>query len=240
MSKKKSCKNPQADTKNPNKGTSGTNKTWDKVQGNKGKQMNPNQKSQGNKQLPKCPICKAPVKANNMKRHIRNVHFENCPICDDLVRPNNMERHILNAHEFESKIYNVRQEHNIYNDYKKGMKIHINFSIDNLEEVDCCIAAYFSFQNGETIGSMSDDFITTNGQAVVEKCFSPPYESTRYNDLQLFMPYEELYLAEGYHHHCQFEIQIYINNTNVVIAKSQPYGFSYKKSIHCVAEYFYR
>lgn len=41
MSKKKSH---NADIGNPNKGTNGTNKTYDKNQGNKGKQLNPNQK----------------------------------------------------------------------------------------------------------------------------------------------------------------------------------------------------
>lgn len=41
MSKKN---NHQADQSNPNKGTSGTNKAYDKAQGNKGKQQNPNQK----------------------------------------------------------------------------------------------------------------------------------------------------------------------------------------------------
>jgi len=35
--------NHQADIQNPNKGTPGTNQTWDKAQGNRGKQMNPNQ-----------------------------------------------------------------------------------------------------------------------------------------------------------------------------------------------------
>lgn len=40
MSKKS---NHNADIKNPNKGTSGTNKTYDKNQGDKGKQQNPNQ-----------------------------------------------------------------------------------------------------------------------------------------------------------------------------------------------------
>jgi len=40
MSKDKSH---QADIKNPNKGTPGTNTTYDKNQGNKGKQLNPNQ-----------------------------------------------------------------------------------------------------------------------------------------------------------------------------------------------------
>lgn len=36
--------NTKADIKNPNKGTNGVNITWAKAQGNKGKQMNPNQK----------------------------------------------------------------------------------------------------------------------------------------------------------------------------------------------------
>lgn len=35
--------NHQADIKNPNTGTSGTNSTYDKNQGNRGKQLNPNQ-----------------------------------------------------------------------------------------------------------------------------------------------------------------------------------------------------
>ncbi len=34
--------NHNADIKNPNKGNPGTNKTYDKNQGNKGKQLNPN------------------------------------------------------------------------------------------------------------------------------------------------------------------------------------------------------
>ncbi len=36
--------NHKANQGNANKGTSGTNQTYDKVQGNRGKQMNPNQK----------------------------------------------------------------------------------------------------------------------------------------------------------------------------------------------------
>jgi len=35
--------NHQADIKNPNKGNDGVNTTYAKVQGNKGKQKNPNQ-----------------------------------------------------------------------------------------------------------------------------------------------------------------------------------------------------
>lgn len=36
--------NHEADIQNPNKGTDGTNITWDQAQGNRGKQLNPNQR----------------------------------------------------------------------------------------------------------------------------------------------------------------------------------------------------
>ena len=36
--------NHQADIKNPNRGVEGVNITWAKNQGNRGKQLNPNQK----------------------------------------------------------------------------------------------------------------------------------------------------------------------------------------------------
>jgi len=44
MSKKITPQQNQANTQNPNKGTKGTNKQYDQSQGNKGKQLNPNQK----------------------------------------------------------------------------------------------------------------------------------------------------------------------------------------------------
>ena len=44
MAKKITPKNNQSNQKNANKGTKGTNKQYDKTQGNKGKQLNPNQK----------------------------------------------------------------------------------------------------------------------------------------------------------------------------------------------------
>ena len=204
---KKSRQNHQADIKNPNKETSGTNNTWDKAQGNKGKQMNPNQKSSPKKPVQKCPIC-----------HV-------------LVRVDNMEYHLLDVHEVQGDIKEVWQEHNVYEDDEKGMKIHVNFTVDNLTEVRCCIAAYFSFQGEEQISGVNDEFATKDGQAVVSEYFTPSYESTSYSDFDLFMPYDELYLADGYHH-CEFEIQLYVNKTGVFFANSPSYGFSCQKSIH--------
>lgn len=45
--------NHEADIQNANKGTAGTNITWDKAQGNRGQQMNPNQHPE--KQAPAAP-----------------------------------------------------------------------------------------------------------------------------------------------------------------------------------------
>lgn len=45
MSKKISPQDNNANMQNANKGTIGTNKQYDQNQGNKGKQLNPNQKN---------------------------------------------------------------------------------------------------------------------------------------------------------------------------------------------------
>jgi len=44
MSKKVTPQQNQSNIQNPNKGSKGTNKQYDQNQGNKGKQLNPNQK----------------------------------------------------------------------------------------------------------------------------------------------------------------------------------------------------
>jgi hypothetical protein len=49
MADKPEQPNHQADITNSNKGTKGTNPTYDKAQGNRGKQLNPNQQSGGTK-----------------------------------------------------------------------------------------------------------------------------------------------------------------------------------------------
>jgi hypothetical protein len=41
--------NQKSDANNPNKGTNGANTTYSKNQGNKGKQLNPNQNKSGKK-----------------------------------------------------------------------------------------------------------------------------------------------------------------------------------------------
>ena len=45
--------NHEADIKSANKGTAGTNITWDKAQGNRGKQLNPNQRPTPAAEAPK-------------------------------------------------------------------------------------------------------------------------------------------------------------------------------------------
>lgn len=46
MAKKITPQQNQSNQQNANKGTSGTNKQYSQVQGNKGKQLNPNQTTQ--------------------------------------------------------------------------------------------------------------------------------------------------------------------------------------------------
>jgi hypothetical protein len=47
MSKKITPEQNQANMQNPNKGSSGTNSQYDQNQGNRGQQLNPNQRNHG-------------------------------------------------------------------------------------------------------------------------------------------------------------------------------------------------
>ncbi len=49
MDKKIDPKDNQSNQSNANKGTAGTNKQYDQAQGNRGKQLNPNQKDKAGK-----------------------------------------------------------------------------------------------------------------------------------------------------------------------------------------------
>ena len=67
--------NHDADIQNPNKGTPGTNIIWDKAQGNRSKQMNPNQRPDSRQHGSRNRASKGPPLAARRRRE----PFSNVP-----------------------------------------------------------------------------------------------------------------------------------------------------------------
>lgn len=80
---------------------------------------------------------------------------------------------------------------------KKGMVIHVKFSITGLKGIECRATAYFAMQSGDALKDVNGEYNTTDGQVSTGVSFTPGYEVTQYDNLELFIPYDELELGPG-------------------------------------------
>jgi len=88
-------------------------------------------------------------------------------------------------------------DYDITENGKKGMRIHVKFSVSKMKNVDSYLAIYFEKKDGEKLKTSNTDYRSKSGQVAIYKSLLPSYDETDYNDLQLFMPYSELNLGTG-------------------------------------------
>lgn len=80
-----------------------------------------------------------------------------------------------------------------------GMRIHVKFTTHEMKDMDAYLAIYYEF-NDEMAGILkdkNDKYNSTVGDVAVYKAIKPAYEPAVYEDLSVFMPYEELDLEPG-------------------------------------------
>ena len=102
-----------------------------------------------------------------------------------------------------AEISDITQDHNVYQNDLKGMKIHVKFTIKNKKEQRINVYAYFYQEDNST--QLSD----SNGDIV--SCYgygTPCCERTYYEDFELFMPYRKLNLPSGTDGTFSFDISI--------------------------------
>lgn len=87
--------------------------------------------------------------------------------------------------------YDVTQEG------RKGMLIHAKFTAFNMKDVDSYLAVYFSQKNGYKLKTNNTKYASKEGQVAIYKKMKPGYDETDYDDLSVFIPYEELNLVRG-------------------------------------------
>ena len=87
----------------------------------------------------------------------------------------------------------------VYEDGKKGMRIHTKFSVESMKGTDGYLALYFEKKNGERLKSGNTKYRSNTGQLAVYALLTPAYDKTEYNDLTAFIPYSEFDLPLGKH-----------------------------------------
>ena len=81
-----------------------------------------------------------------------------------------------------------------------GMRIHVKFSVYNLKGVSTNLAIFFDRDNVDLrLKSYDGRFQSKNNEVYVYRALKPAYDSTVYEDLDVFIPYSELHLTTGKH-----------------------------------------
>ncbi|MDQ3802081.1 MAG: hypothetical protein M3384_21860 [Acidobacteriota bacterium] len=100
----------------------------------------------------------------------------------------------------KASVEKVWVEYDVTENGKRGMRIHVNFTVRGLKGVESYLAIYFERKNGEKLMGVNPVYSDIkNGQLAVFKGLKPGYEPTVYEDAQLFLPYEEIKIGKGVH-----------------------------------------
>lgn len=142
--------------------------------------------------------------------------------------PTRAENKSDNAKASGGEIQKIWVDHNVYEEQKKGMRIHITFDVRNLKSKKCKANAYFYYTSGKPLKDFNDELSTTDGNVAMHDTFTPTYANSSFKDFQLFMPYDELHMGTG-KYNLKFVIKLSCEGLGF-FAESKGYSFNYSRS----------
>lgn len=96
-----------------------------------------------------------------------------------------------------TKFEKIWVDYNVTEGGRYGMRIHVKFSVYNMKNVDSYLGIYFQKSDGTKLMTTNKKFASKEGQVAVYRTLKPGYDSTIYQDMDVFMPYDELKLGKG-------------------------------------------
>jgi len=99
-----------------------------------------------------------------------------------------------------AEVRSIKTEHNYRENGKKGMYVTVSFDVNNMKGRTGEAIAYFYYENGQQLRDFNNNYYTTNGYVCASTKFTPSYDFSTYNGVQIFIPYTELHLSSGISH----------------------------------------
>ena len=146
--------------------------------------------------------------------------------------PYNRELPLENKTTLWSKLQDLNIEYNVTENGQLGMRIKQNFLIYNAQNSKCIMAVYFyNADDGKALVDRDGIQASADGKVAAFTTFTPNYQNTQFNDLSVFMPYDELELGNG-----NFRLKCYVAlfdpNLKVITSSGYQY-FTYSNGINC-------
>lgn len=90
-------------------------------------------------------------------------------------------------------------DYNATEDGRKGMRVHLKFKVYGLKKVDSYLAVYVSRLDNTPVAGKTKTYMSKNGQLASFQSMNPCCAETVYDDLSVFIPYDEFSLPPGEH-----------------------------------------
>jgi hypothetical protein len=133
-----------------------------------------------------------------------------------------------NAGAPAGQFLDVRVEHNVELNARKGMLIHAKFNVQNALNKPSRLVADFQYNDGRPLKGNEVAYQNAVGDAITVKDFSPTYARASYADFKLFMPYAALNMGSG-KANLRFRLSMFDVNANRYFAHSGFVTFNYSK-----------
>jgi hypothetical protein len=97
----------------------------------------------------------------------------------------------------KTKFSKVWVEYNKTQDDEFGMIVHLKFEVNNMKDVDSFAIIYFQKPDGTFLQDGTGNYAAKDGRVAALKALRPGFEPTVYEDLEIFVPYDNLNLEVG-------------------------------------------
>ena len=93
-------------------------------------------------------------------------------------------------------------DYGVTEDGRYGMMMHVAMTVYNMKDITSGLGLYFKYNDGQPDSYIKqrrkgDKYHTADGILAVGKDITPTYDASVYDDIQLFMPYDEFDLDPG-------------------------------------------
>ncbi len=98
-----------------------------------------------------------------------------------------------------AKVTRIWVDYNVSEGSKRGMRIHVNFEVTGLQNIDSKLTARVQRENGNFLTSSSSGYSNDDGQLAVNFEMKPGFPTTVFKDADIFLPYNEISVGRGKH-----------------------------------------
>ncbi len=127
------------------------------------------------------------------KNNTNSGNSDNLKLSGTSISSKSTNRNTRESADFEK----MWVDYNVKENGRLGMRIHVKFKTYNMKNMRSYLGIYFEKRNGTMLKTKNKKFASTDGQVAIYKFITPAYDATVYDDVELFMPYDELNLGRG-------------------------------------------